>query len=134
VVTGGNLGLVVLDVDGDDGRQSLADLQQQHGRLPRTQLVRTPHGRHHYFRTDEPLRNSVGKLGLGLDVRTNGGYVVAAGSVNSDGVRYPYVTGRDPNDVEIAEIPDWLLARLSEGPHKAIQSSNSGHQSGIATP
>jgi hypothetical protein len=46
VVTGGKLGLIVIDVDGDAGRQSLADLKQQHGRLPRTVKVLTPRGSH----------------------------------------------------------------------------------------
>jgi putative DNA primase/helicase len=134
VATGGKLGLLVLDVDGDEGGQSLADLRQQHGRLPRTVKVLTPRGKHYYFRTDEPLRNSVGKLGPGLDVRTDGGYVVAAGSVNGDGVRYRYDTGSSPNDVDIAKIPDWLLERLREDPDKSKQSSNSSFQSGITTP
>ncbi len=110
VVTGGKLGLFVLDVDGDMGRQSLADLRQQHGRLPRTVKVLTPRGSHYYFRTDEPLRNSVKKLGAGLDVRSEGGYVVGAGSVNGEGVRYRYAKGLSPDDVGMAEIPDWLLA------------------------
>jgi len=80
VAAGGKLGLLVLDVDGDDRRQSLADLKQQHGRLPRTVKVLTPHGSHYYFRTDEPLRNSVRKLAAGLDVRAGGGCVVGADS------------------------------------------------------
>jgi putative DNA primase/helicase len=80
------------------------------------------------------LRNSVAKLGSGLDVRTDGGYVVGAGSVNGDGVRYRYAKGHSPDDVDIALIPDWLLELLREDPHNAEDSSNSSCQSGIAAP
>src|SRR6202040_4156051 len=99
----------------------LADLTQQHGRLPRTVKVLTPRGRHYYFRTDERLRNSVQKLGPGLDVRTQGGYVVGAGSVNDKGGQYRYADGRSPDDVDLAEIPDWLLDLLREDPRNAEQ-------------
>jgi putative DNA primase/helicase len=134
VLTGGRVGLFVLDVDGTEGQRSLKKLERRHGRLPWTVVVRTPHGSHYYFHTDEPLRNSVGKLGPGLDVRTEGACVVGAGSVNGEGVRYRYATGRGPDDVDIAQIPDWLPVLLSEDSHNATQSSNSSFQSGIATP
>jgi putative DNA primase/helicase len=112
VMTGGELGLFVLDVDGDEGRQSLVALQERYGRLPRTVVVRSPRGYHHYFRCNEGLGNSAGKLGPGLDSRCAGGYVVGAGSVNAEGKRYRYANGRNPAEVEIAEIPGWLLAQL----------------------
>ena len=52
--TGGESGLFVLDVDGDEGRQSVTFLQAQNGQLPRTVTVRTPRGKHYYFFTAPP--------------------------------------------------------------------------------
>jgi putative DNA primase/helicase len=126
ILAGGRLGLFVLDVDRDEGRQSLAALQQRHGRMPRTVVVRTPRGAHYYFRSDEPLHNSVAKLGPGLDGRSAGGYVVGAGSVNEDGVRYRYAKGRSPGEAEIADIPTWLLTLLRKRPREEGPSTDAG--------
>ena len=78
--TGGN-GLFVLDVDvhKDDGFASLAALEKTHGALPAGPYVDTPSsGRHYYFRA--PLERipgcSASKIGPGLDIRGEGGYVI----------------------------------------------------------
>src|SRR5258708_6730125 len=90
VVTGGDTGLFVVDVDGEDGRRSLAALERKHGCLPHTVEVRTPRGRHYYFHSNALLRNNSAKIGLGLDGRGEGGYVVGAGSIDDQGTRYRY--------------------------------------------
>ena len=79
--TGQASGLVVLDVDqkpGRDGEVTLADLERQHGKLPDTYEARTPSGgRHIYFaRPADGLACSNDKLGAGLDIRADGGYVI----------------------------------------------------------
>jgi putative DNA primase/helicase len=43
-------------------------------------------------------------------------------------VRYRYATGRSPDDVEIAEIPGWLLTLLRKSP------SDSGHSTETSSP
>ena len=82
--TGESMGGWVLDVDvhEDDkgqvvnGYHTLAALEARHGDLPRTAVAKTAGGgEHHYFRYASGVRNR-GKLGLGLDVRGAGGYVV----------------------------------------------------------
>lgn len=81
------LGLVVVDIDvkgGTDGFASFQTLQQQHGQLPPTIEVQTPSGgKHFYYRYPDThvIKNSAGKLGAGIDIRGQGGYVVAAPSV-----------------------------------------------------
>jgi len=81
--TGRASGFIVLDIDvknGQDGRAALAELERQHGPLPKTLTAETPSGGLHlYFTmpdTDPPLGNSAGKLGPGIDVRGEGGYIV----------------------------------------------------------
>ena len=74
-------GLVVLDVDAQKGGfESLAALEQEI-ELEATYEVETPRGgRHIFYRCEESVSNGVDVLGRGIDVRTDGGYVVGAGS------------------------------------------------------
>jgi hypothetical protein len=80
IPTGERSGLLVLDVDpGAGGPESLAALERTGGPLPRTTRTRTGGGGMHvFFRypEGETVRNSAGRLGPGLDVRGEGGYVV----------------------------------------------------------
>jgi len=86
VPTGARSGFWVLDVDADKGGfESLAALLATHGELPHTATVRTGGGgRHYYFKYPQDgtvIPNSAGKLGRGLDVRGEGGYVLVPPSV-----------------------------------------------------
>ena len=86
----------MLDVDRDekkglDGEASLAGLLNGVSLPPDLTAVRTPRGgRHFYFSYPEgvTIRNSAGRLGAGLDVRGEGGYVIVPPSVNADGIAY----------------------------------------------
>ena len=49
VPTGGPSGLLVVDVDGDEGYDSLRELEREHGELPRTASVTTPRGGQHFY-------------------------------------------------------------------------------------
>ncbi|HET7486660.1 MAG TPA: bifunctional DNA primase/polymerase [Acidimicrobiales bacterium] len=102
-------GVVVLDVDpAHGGARSLADLEAAHGRLPATAVVRTGGaGLHLYFACTEPLRNSAGALGPGLDVRGEGGYIIAPPSWHTSGAPYRW-SARGP----LAPLPDWVLGAL----------------------
>ena len=76
--TGSINGLVVVDVDGADGEASLQALPP----LPETREASTGRedgGRHKYFAyTGSDIRNDTGRrLGKGIDVRGDGGYVIA---------------------------------------------------------
>jgi hypothetical protein len=98
VPTGPRSGFWVLDVDvdqarGNDGRASLAELEAEHGKLPQTVSTRTPRGGLHLLFRWSPhdsLRNSAGKLGPGLDVRGDGGYVIMPPSQRADGAAYRF--------------------------------------------
>jgi hypothetical protein len=107
VRTGAASRAVVLDIDTPKGGQAtLAALEREYGRLPPTYEVLTGGGgRHLYFAhpgTEVPC--SEGKLGPGLDVRGDGGYVVAPPSVHASGRPYKVL-----HDRELAPLPAWLL-------------------------
>ena len=87
VPTGRATGLVILDIDrknGVDGFDALDDLG--HSILPDTWLAHTPSGGLHvYFDPgDREIRNSASKVGVGIDVRAEGGYII----VPARGSRY----------------------------------------------
>jgi hypothetical protein len=105
VKTGQESGIVVLDVDGDDGWDSLMALQDQHEDLPDTLSVTTPRGGQHFYfvHPGYPVRNSAGLLGYGLDVRGDGGYVLAPPSVGPNGSEYVV-----DEQVAPAPMPKWL--------------------------
>ena len=109
VRTGSVSGLVVLDVDGEEGLDSLRELERAQARLPRTPSVVTPRGGQHFYfgHPGCEIRNSAGALGPGLDVRGDGGYVLAPPSIGATGRRY------EPDErCSLAALPAWLLERL----------------------
>lgn len=92
IPTGKVSGFIVLDIDVDKGGfQSLMVLEKKYGLFPLTMEIHTGGGGLHKFYLcpkDMDIRNSAGKLGPGLDIRGNGGYVVAAPSIHASGKGY----------------------------------------------
>lgn len=111
MVTGPDAGIFVLDVDGAAGVAALAGLVEDHGAMAPTRIVRTGSGGLHYiFRHPATfsVHNSAGWLGQGLDVRGEGGQVVAPPSVSGLGA-YEVLL-----DLEPAVAPAWLLDLVRE--------------------
>ncbi|CEF49371.1 unnamed protein product [uncultured bacterium] len=106
LATGGPSGLVVLDIDGEEGEASLRTLVAERGALPNTLSVRTGKGRHLYFRreADDPEVPSRAGIRPGLDVRSEGGHVVAPPSVHATGRTYEWGENKT-----LARPPKWLL-------------------------
>jgi len=97
LVTGKVSGIVVIDVDREDGWEAL--LKYGITRGMDTPTVTTPKGEHLYFQYpgnnvvgldgQTICRNNVGKV-PGCDFRGDGGYVVAPPSVNGNGLAYKW--------------------------------------------
>lgn len=100
MATGRSSGLVVLDVDNKPeqdrrGEVALHALLPSPNALPPTVVVETPSGgRHYYFRTTSAIPNSNDRLGSGLDVRGEGGYVLIPPS-SIDGRPYRFIEGAE---------------------------------------
>lgn len=105
IVTGKISNLLVLDID---------DLESiDLSRIPETPTVRTiSGGLHAYFKYPKDLeaRNTTG-LWPGVDIRAEGGFVVAPPTRSGEG-SYTWVKGLD---VPIAELPGWLSELLTMG-------------------
>lgn len=112
VKTGADAGIWVLDVDGEVGANSLRELTGSHGDLwLKTLTSITSNGQHCYFEypADIGIRNSVAKLRPGLDVRGDGGYVVAPPSFHPSGHRYRWANP----DATVLPTPQWLAQLLA---------------------
>ena len=103
-------GLLVLDVDPrNGGLESLAFLRNEHGAIPHTVTVRTGGGGlHYYFAAAAGVGARNGAL-PGIDLKSDGGFVVAPLSMHMSGKAYGWAPGRAPSDVKIAGAPPWLL-------------------------
>jgi Bifunctional DNA primase/polymerase, N-terminal/AAA domain len=143
IVTGADSGIFVVETDtaahgdGVDGAASLAALEAEHGALPETLMAISPSGSiHRYFK--HPGRyviNSESVIAPGVDVRGDGGMVVAPPSMMpareatpatpaieaSEGKLARAAKKAKParaagvyrwlNDLPIADAPQWLLDR-----------------------
>src|SRR5579863_8197604 len=111
IVTGAASGILVIDLDGDTGRDSFYDLLKEHNSVALDTLgVRTGGGGYHlYFGYPQNrVRNSASKLATRVDVRGDGGYVVAPPSMHATGSRYEWLDA----EVPIVSLPEWMLGLL----------------------
>ena len=121
IATGEQTGVVVLDVDAKSGGlESLQELERQHGSLPPAPTVQTGSGgKHFYFRypTNLKVGNRTGIV-PGIDVRGNGGYVIAPPSQHVSGKQYTWIVSVE---TPLADAPAWLL-QLMQMPAKAART------------
>ena len=85
-------------------------------RLPKTPTVRTGgDGLHLYFQLSEDFEpKSRSGIMRGLDIKVDGGFVVAPPSKHHSGNRYLWRWGQTPSKVDLAAVPDWLSGLLSK--------------------
>ena len=134
IVSGTISGLLVLDLDND---AAIAEAEARG--IPATVTVATAKGRHCYFaHPGGTIGNRAGIL-PGADVRGDGGYVVAPGSIHPTGVLYQWITA--PDGTALASPPDWLVNLLAapepKEPPKRPLATHTGHSralSGECTP
>jgi hypothetical protein len=117
VPTGKASGWMVLDIDIDKGGDaSLSALVEHHGDLPDTLHAKTPRlGDHFVFKnpTDVEVRNSESKIGKGIDIRGEGGYVVVPGCDSSR---------RWMNTLDPADSPAWIIEAAVSKKHEPVDT------------
>lgn len=124
-------GLVVIDLDIDDnkginGYETLKEWQNEHGELPETWQSITGRGGYHLFYFDiEPHKNRVG-LYEGVDIRGEGGYIIAPPSVHANGHRYEWEQWRE-DGVNVARV-DGLVRKFINGPEPQRKESQNFHE------
>lgn len=111
-------GMVAVDIDqhGVNGFEALAAYEAERGALPTTWTARTPSGGQHlYFKLGEDVPNRVG-LYPGIDVRGQGGYVVAPPSVLGGGGIYRWE--KAPGLFLLADADPNVYTFLSPAPER----------------
>lgn len=108
-------GLVVIDLDideekGKNGYEVLKEWQREHGELPETWQSITGRGGYHLFYKSSEKEGNRGGLYDGVDIRGDGGYIVAPPSLHPNGNRYEWEQSLD--EYPLAEVNDLVRAFL----------------------
>lgn len=104
IATGHQSRVCVVDADSQAGVELLKSIADRHGGLPATLMSRTGRdgvGIHWWFSCEEV---SPTNSGGGLDIRGDGGNLVAPPSMHVSGRPYAWL-----NDAPLAPMPPWLL-------------------------
>lgn len=110
-------GLLVVDIDrkpnGVDGLDSLNEWERENGELPETvRSITGSGGSHIFYRINGESKNRVNILD-GVDIRSDGGYIVAPPSIHNNG--HPYEWEYDPEEYPIADADETVLKLLETG-------------------
>lgn len=139
ILTGKTSGIIVIDVDNkvpettyktvkyspNTGVRDWESLTMKHGE-PLTPKVQTASGGYHYyfkysdhFSHLKSKSNAISIHGTksAIDVKTNGGYVVAPPSQHRNGKSYTWI--RHLTETPMIELPSWLMQYLSPSPAPA---------------
>ena len=114
IATGMDSGLIVLDVDDD---------LELPGPLPDTAESQTGSGGRHllYRRPNDSARyRTLVRFAPGLDSRADGGYIVAPPSLHASGHLYEWEVSSRPEDVSIADAPDWFVESIRAQPFDGL--------------
>ena len=103
IVTGAISGIVVLDLDNEE---AIRFADEHH--IEKTPYVRTPRGYHLYLRHKNGVRNS--QLEQEIDIKGEGGYVVAPPSISAEGIEYVWFEELERKP--LAELPKILLTKV----------------------
>ena len=91
-----------------DGIASLRALEAKHGKLPETRRAISPTGSLHYYFKQPPdveIRDCIGEIATGIDIKGDGGMVIAPPSFRPGKGWYRWL-----NANQVADAPDWLIA------------------------
>lgn len=122
-------GVIVIDLDvhdaDHDGTKTLSEWEAYHGKLPETwEQVTGSGGRQLFYRVGHKVKNSTNGA-LGVDIRGDGGFVVAPPSVHPNGESYEWRVS--PDDADIADATDAVLEFIEH-----VRPSTSAGEGGVA--
>ena len=119
--------LVVVDIDPRHGGDaSLAALEARYGAFDTPEVLTGGGGQHFYFRTIGPVKSRANALGAefpGIDVRAEGGYVLAPPSSHISGKPYCWEIS---SPRRFAPVPPWLAHLLNAQAHTPISGVDTG--------
>lgn len=119
IITGVVSGILVFDLDSMESR----DYVKRRG-VPRTPIARTSKGIHIYLDYPSVLVGNRSDPKIGMDIRGEGGYVVAPPSTHDSGRRYEW-TNWHPWNTEIAQLNQWMIDYCTD-PYESNQPRQQG--------
>jgi hypothetical protein len=127
-------GFFVVEADtiaghGVDGIAALRALEAEYGPLPTTLMAESPSGSvHYYFRhpvSGIKIKCSTSEIATGVDVKGDGGMVIAPPSVRPGEGAYTWTS-----NLELADPPEWLLELVKE--KERASAERRGEENGAA--
>ena len=119
IITGRISGITVVDIDGDEGKQAL----KAAGIVAPTTVTVLPGGGgwHYYYRYPESGLSNATKARIleGVDIRADGGFVIAPPSTHESGNSYQWAQNLGPDDLKMADLPPEILELLTPSVKKA---------------
>lgn len=119
----GGLFVIDLDIDEDkgiNGYQTLRDWERKNGILPDTWSSITGRGGYHlFFKSSKKITNRTGIL-EGVDIRGEGGYIVAPPSTHANGHKYEWEYS--PDDFELVEADEVVYKLLETDKREKAES------------
>ena len=109
IITGKISNLVVIDFDSDESIKFGIE-----NALFDTVVVRTKRGFHAYFKYPENIEipTVLNFSGIKLDIKSDGGYVLAPPTMYSLNEKYSFERGKEPWNIAIAPLPEIILKAL----------------------
>lgn len=136
IATGAISGLFVIDIDPRHGGfATLAALEREHGAFPRHAVaVSGGGGLHLFFRyppKGAPIGSGANVFGPGIDLKGDGGYVVAAPSLHVSMKHYRWLRGVIPS--RLPNAPAWLLKLARSASSRPSASTDRSNLAAIKT-
>lgn len=125
-------GVIALDVDRhrpeEDGFKSIAELEAQFGALPAGPRQRSGGGGMHLlFRYPEHVELAAPRtLAPGIEIIADNRQLVVAPSMHQSGRLYQWDCDAAPWEIELPDLPHWLLLRLARLPEPTRRPWRSG--------
>jgi hypothetical protein len=123
IVTGSRSGIVVIDIDGAKGIESAEGLD-----IPKKDSPTATTGKGYHVYCAYPdgyvIDNGVGVY-PGIDIRGNGGYVVAPPSTHPSGAEYTWLN--DIGTSELQPLPEWVMLYFYKDYNKKTDTSQQGN-------
>ncbi|WP_172373531.1 bifunctional DNA primase/polymerase [Sporosarcina jiandibaonis] len=130
IATGRTSGFIVIDID-DGGEESLEQLAEQYGPLPNTvESITGSGGRHILLGFSEGFKGTISNKQAwlpGVDIRGDGGYIVAPPSLHNSGKHYEWELSSRPDEVQIQTMPEWLLNSLVQPEGNKVEKKPNSH-------
>ena len=130
VLTGSPSEIVMIDVDGEEGKKYLDEISN--GDLPKTATFKTPgNGIRYVYKIPKGIQLKTKSIPLEGDhqevaLMSDNKYSIMPPSIHPNGGKYEWLQGLAPWEIEIPEAPKWMIDKMTEKNNSAKSYSVKG--------